>query len=232
MFGLHFRVGNHIWNNSGNFDIFEILVKSGSRFDDVSIVCVDDVSIAGLRDLFEVCEIWALSVVARFAHTPSFHEICFALRCRDLVLACLVKDRNAVVWISKNGVVLISASWRDLNSPAFVFSVLHFTVALCVVVLVLESFQLSAFRPDSSEVLMRRRFWGFCWFSTPVLLEDERVTPVYLISLLGPVSHYERSGYLPHLMSWATAGGVIDAPGIGHTAGRGGNPAGGAPGGG
>ncbi|KZV54392.1 ankyrin-1-like [Dorcoceras hygrometricum] len=34
MFGLHFRVGNRIWNNSGNFDIFEILVKSGSRFDD------------------------------------------------------------------------------------------------------------------------------------------------------------------------------------------------------
>ncbi|KZV44730.1 hypothetical protein F511_35808 [Dorcoceras hygrometricum] len=41
-------------------------------------------------------------------------------------------------------------------------------------------------------------------------LEDERVNPVYLISLLGSVRHYERS----------------------HTAGRGGNPAGGAPGGG
>ncbi|KZV54242.1 transforming growth factor-beta receptor-associated protein 1-like [Dorcoceras hygrometricum] len=35
MFGLHFRVENHIWNNSGNFEIFEILVKSGSRFDDI-----------------------------------------------------------------------------------------------------------------------------------------------------------------------------------------------------
>ncbi|KZV40278.1 hypothetical protein F511_17686 [Dorcoceras hygrometricum] len=32
-------VRNHIWNNFGNFDIFEILVKSGSRFDHVSIAC-------------------------------------------------------------------------------------------------------------------------------------------------------------------------------------------------
>ncbi|KZV50036.1 hypothetical protein F511_34464 [Dorcoceras hygrometricum] len=51
-----------------------------------------------------------------------------------------------------------------------------------------------------SDLILRALLW----------LEDERVTPVYLISLLGSVSHYERS----------------------HTAGRGGNPAGGAPGGG
>ncbi|KZV44908.1 hypothetical protein F511_33107 [Dorcoceras hygrometricum] len=38
--------------------------------------------------------------------------------------------------------------------------------------------------------------------------------------------------YRTLISRWATAGGVIDAPGIGHAAGRGGNPAGGAPGGG
>ncbi|KZV14413.1 protein Mpv17-like [Dorcoceras hygrometricum] len=32
-------------------------------------------------------------------------------------------------------------------------------------------------------------------------LEDERVTPVYLISLLGSVSHYERSGYRKFIKS-------------------------------
>ncbi|KZV18980.1 hypothetical protein F511_16972 [Dorcoceras hygrometricum] len=41
-----------------------------------------------------------------------------------------------------------------------------------------------------------------------MLVEDERITPVYLISLLGSVSHYEWSGYLPHLMSWATVAHV------------------------
>ncbi|KZV47761.1 hypothetical protein F511_23266 [Dorcoceras hygrometricum] len=44
-------------------------------------------------------------------------------------------------------------------------------------------------------------------------VEDERVTPVYLISLLGSVSHYERSYH-------------------GYSAGRGFDPTGGAPGGG
>ncbi|KZV43998.1 putative disease resistance protein [Dorcoceras hygrometricum] len=41
------------------------------------------------------------------------------------------------------------------------------------------------------------------------VLEAERVTPVTLISLLGSVRHYERSGLLSHLMSWATAAGLI-----------------------
>ncbi|KZV52863.1 hypothetical protein F511_34089 [Dorcoceras hygrometricum] len=44
-------------------------------------------------------------------------------------------------------------------------------------------------------------------------LKDKRVTPVYLISLLGSVSHYERSYH-------------------GFTTGRGVDPAGSAPGGG
>ncbi|KZV58332.1 hypothetical protein F511_32208 [Dorcoceras hygrometricum] len=57
------------------------------------------------------------------------------------------------------------------------------------------------------------------------VLEAERVTPATLISLLGSVSHYEWSGQLPHLMSWATAGYH------GFTAGRGVDPAGSAPGG-
>ncbi|KZV22321.1 hypothetical protein F511_05275 [Dorcoceras hygrometricum] len=54
MFGLHFRVENRIWSISGKFEIFEILVKSSNRFDDVSVVgmrCDADVNIAGLRDL-------------------------------------------------------------------------------------------------------------------------------------------------------------------------------------
>ncbi|KZV43264.1 putative sucrose-phosphate synthase 1 [Dorcoceras hygrometricum] len=45
---------NRIWSISGKFEIFEILVKSSNRFDDVSVVgmrCDADVNIAGLRDL-------------------------------------------------------------------------------------------------------------------------------------------------------------------------------------
>ncbi|KZV55427.1 hypothetical protein F511_41452 [Dorcoceras hygrometricum] len=38
MFGLHFRVENRIWSISGKFEIFEILVRSSNRFDDVSVV--------------------------------------------------------------------------------------------------------------------------------------------------------------------------------------------------
>ncbi|KZV24410.1 GDSL esterase/lipase-like [Dorcoceras hygrometricum] len=56
MFGLYFRVGNHNWNNSGNFEIFEFWVKSGGRSHDVSSVCcrrVDDVSVAVERSFGE-----------------------------------------------------------------------------------------------------------------------------------------------------------------------------------
>ncbi|KZV44639.1 hypothetical protein F511_40664 [Dorcoceras hygrometricum] len=73
MFGLHFRVENRIWSISGKFEIFEILVKSSNRFDDVSVVgmrCDADVNIAGLRDLSvksvsgfdDVSIAWLLSV--------------------------------------------------------------------------------------------------------------------------------------------------------------------------
>ncbi|KZV32233.1 cysteine-rich receptor-like protein kinase 15 [Dorcoceras hygrometricum] len=49
-----------------------------------------------------------------------------------------------------------------------------------------------------------------------LVLEAERVTPASLISLLGSISHYERSGQLPHLMSWATTGyhGFSDGRGV------------------
>ncbi|KZV24744.1 kinesin-related protein [Dorcoceras hygrometricum] len=57
-----------------------------------------------------------------------------------------------------------------------------------------------------------------------LVLEDERVTHVCLKSLMGSVSHYERSGQLPHLMSWATAGYH------GFSMGRGVDPDGNAPG--
>ncbi|KZV45508.1 hypothetical protein F511_08011 [Dorcoceras hygrometricum] len=65
------------------------------------------------------------------------------------------------------------------------------------------------------ELVLQRRMWHgymclladllYCVFYSMLLLEDERVTPVYLISMLGSVSHYERSGQLSHLMSWVTA---------------------------
>ncbi|KZV22049.1 hypothetical protein F511_18807 [Dorcoceras hygrometricum] len=73
MFGLLFRVENCIWSISGNFEIFEILVKPSNRFDDVCVVgmrCDADVNIAGLRDLSvksvsgfdDVSIAWLLSV--------------------------------------------------------------------------------------------------------------------------------------------------------------------------
>ncbi|KZV26232.1 hypothetical protein F511_43971 [Dorcoceras hygrometricum] len=58
------------------------LVKSGSRCDDVSFAgmrCIDDISLA-------VEEVWSL--VLFFLRSD---EICFALTCRDLVLAYFVK---------------------------------------------------------------------------------------------------------------------------------------------
>ncbi|KZV52690.1 hypothetical protein F511_22463 [Dorcoceras hygrometricum] len=57
-----------------------------------------------------------------------------------------------------------------------------------------------------------------------LVLEAERVTLVSLTSLLVYVSHYEPSGYLPHLMSWQTAGYH------GFSAGRGVDPIGSASG--
>ncbi|KZV36751.1 Flowering time control protein FCA [Dorcoceras hygrometricum] len=67
------------------------------------------------------------------------------------------------------------------------------------------------------ELVLQRWMWhGYMCLLADLLmleLEDERVTPVYLISLLGSVSHYERSYH-------------------GFTAGRGVDPADSAPGGG
>ncbi|KZV18336.1 hypothetical protein F511_23934 [Dorcoceras hygrometricum] len=91
--GLHFRVENRIWSISGNFEIFEILVKSSNRFDDVSVVgmsCDADVNIAGLRDLsvksvsgfddvsiswlLSVDDIWLRSVQRAFYGAAPFSE--------------------------------------------------------------------------------------------------------------------------------------------------------------
>ncbi|KZV57192.1 hypothetical protein F511_27247 [Dorcoceras hygrometricum] len=93
MFGLHFRVENRIWSISGKFEIFEILVKSSNRFDDVSVVgmrCDADVNIAGLRDLsvksvsgfddvsiswlLSVDDIWLRSVQRAFYGAAPFSE--------------------------------------------------------------------------------------------------------------------------------------------------------------
>ncbi|KZV35511.1 hypothetical protein F511_32976 [Dorcoceras hygrometricum] len=72
-----------------------------------------------------------------------------------------------------------------------------------------------------------------------LVLEDERVTPVYLISLLGSVSHYERSCCSPYWGLTACPSGVgfivflcVFSGHHGFTAGRGVDPAGSAAGGG
>ncbi|KZV35560.1 hypothetical protein F511_32445 [Dorcoceras hygrometricum] len=72
-----------------------------------------------------------------------------------------------------------------------------------------------------------------------LVLEDERVTPIYLISLMGSFSQYERSGCSPYwgLTPRSSGAGCLVCLCVlsgyhGFTAGRGVDPAGSAPGGG